>query len=204
MFKLVKIESSVRVLNIPAAANQQGFSGNSAAATAPAESLKQQICVIRGKRVMLDENAAGLYSVGMNDLNRQVKRNIMRFPDNYMFQLTDAEYDSLRPQIAALKNGERRKQPPHVFTERGVVMLSMILDSYKALEMSFLAVEGFISADTAAEDNKTETLKNGISSILRKMAAAVNKQEKKFGFGPDETGNIIQEAQHVAIYGQQH
>jgi len=203
MFKLVKIESSVRVLNIPAGANQQGFSGNSAAETAPAENPKQQICVIRGKRVMLDEDAAGLYGVGMNDLNRQVKKNIMRFSNNYMFQLTDAEYDSLRSQIAALKTLERRKQPPHAFTERGVVMLSMILDSYKALEMSFLAVEGFIIADTAAADNKAEAGSRGIGSILRTMAAAGNKQDKKYGFGTDED-NIVQDRQHGVVYGQQH
>jgi hypothetical protein len=98
MFKLVKIESSVRVLNVRAASNQPEAGSST-------ENLNQQIYIVRGLRVMLDEDIAGLYGVGVKVLNKQIKRNIMRFPDNYMFQLTDAEYDSLRSQIATLKRG---------------------------------------------------------------------------------------------------
>jgi hypothetical protein len=194
MFKLVKIESSVRVVPVVLPAGRPGVVGMTA------ETIKPHIYVIRGQSVMIDEDIAGLYGVEVKGINEKVRKNIMRFPDNYMFQLTDAEYDSLRSQIATLKRGERRKQPPHVFTERGVVMLSMILDSYKALEMSFLAVEGF----TSGADDRPEAGRNCIDSILRKMAGIGNKQEKKYGFGTDENGNIIQEVQHAAIYGQQH
>lgn len=167
---------------------------------------------------MLDEDIAVLYGFEVKSLNEKVKRNKMRFPDNYVFQLKDAEYDSLRSQIAALNRGERRKNLPYVFTERGVVMLSGILDSYKALEMSFTVVEDFIRmrklADIGKEtvskvvdhDKKPAGQGNSINAVVDYIigTAKKNKNEKKYGFGKDEKNNIVQEGQRVATYGQQH
>jgi hypothetical protein len=226
MFKLVKIESSVRVVPVLLDAGQPEDSGSAATGELiPARNIEQKICVLRGQRVMLDEDIAGLYGVEVKRLNEQVKRNRIRFPDNYMFQLTVAEYDSLRSQIATLKRGEHRKYLPHVFTEYGVVMLSSILNSYKALEMSFVVVEAFIRmrklAETGREtllklteheiklllhDKKLEEHGNNINAIIGHILVPrkKKKEEKKYGFETDENGNIIKEAQNVAIYGQQH
>lgn len=201
MYKLVKIEGSVKVLAVPAAsAQQQGGEANTMKQGRASVSSKQQVVVVRGQRVMLDSEAADMYGVELLELKEQVKKNKMRFPGNYMFQMTEAEYDSLRSQIAALKTGERRKQPPHVFTERGVVMLSMVLGSYRAMEMGFAIVDDFIRYGTASSDTRPD---GSISSLVMNMASAANRADKKYGFGT-EGNNTAQEAQHVAIYGQQH
>ncbi len=228
MFKLVKIENQVKVLPVSMAAGRQESSERGIdAAIEPVDTkkLEQKIYIIRGHRVMLDEDIAGLYGVEVKRLNEQVKRNKIRFPDNYMFQLTAAEYSSLRSQIAALKQGEHRKYLPYVFTEYGVVMLSSVLNSYKALEMSFAVAEAFIRMRKLAEagkealmklteheirlllqDKKLEQRGNGINTVLGRIIVSEkkDKEEKKYGFGKDENGNIIKERQYVAAYGQQH
>jgi aromatic ring-opening dioxygenase LigB subunit len=228
MFKLVKIENQVKVLPVSVAAGRpEGIEAASGAGAEPAQdkNIEQKIYIVRGHRVMLDEDIAGLYGVEVKRLNEQVKRNRIRFPDDYMFQLTEAEYNSLRSQIAALKRGEHRKYLPYVFTEYGVVMLSGVLNSYRALEMSFAVVEAFIKIRKLAEagketlsklteqeirlllqDKKLEQRGNGISAILGHIVLPEkkDKEEKKYGFGTDENGNIIEDRQYVAVYGQQH
>jgi hypothetical protein len=202
MFRLVKIESSVRPFTIPAAADQPEKKGSVTRGKAEAENQKHAIFMIRGQRVMLDEDAAVLYGVEMKELNDKVRKNKMRFPGKYMFQLKDAEYDSLRPQSEALKMSERRKNPPHVFTERGIIMLSLVLDSYKALEMNFDITEDFISVIKQEEESQSgqEAVSNSVNSVLGRM---IGTGKKKYGFGAAEN-NKVQEAGYVAVYGQQH
>src|SRR6188768_2178425 len=93
--------------------------------------IESRIFTIRGTQVMLDSHLAELYSVETGRLNEQVKRNIGRFPKEFMFQLTEIEYESLRSQIAILKStrGQHRKYLPYVFSEQGVAMLSAVLRS---------------------------------------------------------------------------
>lgn len=106
----------------------------------PMEHVTQAILLIRGHKVILDEDLAALYEVETKALNRAVKRNLDRFPDDFMFQLTTDEFDnlryqsgtsSLRSQIVTLKagRGEHRKYLPYAFTEQGAAMLSSILRS---------------------------------------------------------------------------
>ncbi|MBN1184616.1 MAG: ORF6N domain-containing protein [Bacteroidales bacterium] len=89
----------------------------------PDEVVMSKIYLIRGQKVMLDNDLAGLYGVETKRLNEQVKRNIDRFPDDFMFQLTKEEFENLKSQIAISSWGGRRTLP-YAFTEHGVLMLS--------------------------------------------------------------------------------
>jgi hypothetical protein len=92
----------------------------------PQEIIEKKIFVIRGQKVMLDKDLAVLYEVETKMLNRAVKRNIDRFPEDFMFQLTKEEYSVLlRYQSGTLKRGKYSKYLPYVFTENGVAMLSV-------------------------------------------------------------------------------
>ena len=92
----------------------------------PTEQIEQRILRVRGQKVMLDSDLARLYDVPIKRLNEQVRRNALRFPADFMFQLTVEESVSLRSHFATLKpgRGHHRKYLPHVFTEQGVAMLS--------------------------------------------------------------------------------
>ena len=109
--------------------------------------IENMIYEIRGKNVMLDSDLAMLFGYETKQLNRQVLRNINRFPENYCFQITDTEYISLRCQNGTLKNGrgEHRKYLPYVFTEYGITMLAGILKSELAIKMSLRIVDIFIT-----------------------------------------------------------
>jgi phage regulator Rha-like protein len=108
--------------------------------------IKNKIHTIRGVQVMIDSDLAELYAVPVKRLNEQVKRNIERFPEQFMFQLSVDEYSSLRSQNATLKHnrGKHRKYTPFVFTEQGVSMLSAVLKSQKAIEVSILIINAFV------------------------------------------------------------
>ena len=92
------------------------------------EKIQGMIYEIRDQRVMLDSDLAALYDVEVKVLNQAVKRNIPRFPVDFMFQLTDEEWKNLRSQFVTFKNATR-KYKPHVFTEHGILMLSSVLNS---------------------------------------------------------------------------
>ena len=97
---------------------------------------------------MLDSDAARLYNTETKKINQAVKRNIERFPEDFCFQLTEEEYESLRSQIVTLnKNGrgQHKKYLPYVFTEQGIAMLSGLLNSEKAVEMSIKIIKAFIA-----------------------------------------------------------
>ena len=103
----------------------------------PIENIQSKIFVIRGKKVLLDRHLAELYGVTTKNLNKAVKRNIERFPDDFMFQLTAEESNSSRFQIGTLnKRGHNVKYLPYAFTENGVAMLSSVLRSPKAIQVN--------------------------------------------------------------------
>lgn len=108
--------------------------------------VEKRILSIRGLRVLLDSDLAQLYGVPVKRLNEQVSRNISRFPSDFMFQMTDLEFDFLRSQIATLKkgSGRHRKYPPYVFTEQGVAMLSSVLKSERAVQVNILIMRAFV------------------------------------------------------------
>jgi hypothetical protein len=96
----------------------------------PQEIVENKILFIRGRKVMLDKDLALLYEVETKMLNRAIKRNMDRFPDDFMFQLTKEEYAELsRYQFGTLKRGHNIKYSPYAFTENGVAMLSSVLNS---------------------------------------------------------------------------
>jgi hypothetical protein len=105
------------------------------------------IHVLRGDRVMLDSDLARLYRVPIKVLNQAVRRNLERFPDDFMFQLTRDEFDSLRSQFVTLKTGRghHRKFLPYVFTEQGVAMLSSVLHSRRAVIMNIEIMRAFVA-----------------------------------------------------------
>ena len=109
-------------------------------------SIRDKIYLIRGLQVMLDEDLAELYKVKTKRLNEQVKRNIERFPREFMFQLTDSEFDSLRSQFETSKNSKGgRRYLPYVFTEQGVAMLSGVLKSDTAVRISIQIMTAFVA-----------------------------------------------------------
>ena len=112
----------------------------------PLNRVERAILILRGHRVILDSDLAALYGVPVKRLSEQVKRNADRFPADFAFVLTKAEYKSLRSQIATLKTGrgEHRKYLPRVFTEHGALMAASVLNSPKAVEMSILVVRAFV------------------------------------------------------------
>jgi hypothetical protein len=98
----------------------------------PDEVLMNKIYLVRGEKVMIDNDLAELYEVETRRLNEQVQRNIDRFPEDFMFQLTQEEFSNLKSQIATSSWGGRRKLP-YAFTEHGVLMLSGVLNSDRAI-----------------------------------------------------------------------
>ena len=108
------------------------------------EIIASKIYLIRGKRVMLDSDLAEIYDVKTFRLNEQVKRNIKRFPEDFMFELTNEEFKNLISQNAISRWGGRRKLPK-VFTEHGAIMLASVLNSERAVKASIYVVKAFIS-----------------------------------------------------------
>ena len=109
----------------------------------PDEVLMNKIFLIRGMKVMIDSDIAELYEVETRRLNEQVKRNIERFPINFMFQLTKEEFDNLKSHFATSSWGGRRKLP-YAFTEHGILMLANVLKSDRAIKMSIRIIEVFV------------------------------------------------------------
>ncbi len=111
----------------------------------PDEQIEKSILVIRGHKVMLDSDLARIYGVTTKRLNEQARRNIDRFPEDFMFQLTEIEEDILRSQIAtSSEDWGGRRYRPFVFTEHGAVMLASVLNSPIAVSASVQVVRAFI------------------------------------------------------------
>ena len=106
--------------------------------------IQDKIFTIRGQRVMIDRDLAEMYGVETRRLNEQVKRNMKRFPEDFMFQLTGKEFENLKSQFATSRWGGTRKLP-YVFTELGVAMLSSVLNSETAIEINMNIMQAFIT-----------------------------------------------------------
>jgi len=128
------------------------------------EDLRRKILMIRGQRVMLDADLADLYGVKTFNLKKAVKRNIQRFPSDFMFQLTSEEYAALRFQFGILKRGQHSKFLPHVFTEQGVAMLSGILTSQRAIQVNIAIMRTFVKLrhwESQHKELARQTVKKG-------------------------------------------
>ena len=107
-------------------------------------SIQKMIYEIRGQKVMLDSDLANLYEVEAKRLNEAVKRNVKRFPDDFMFQLTKDEFKEVVANCDHLKNLKFRPTLPYVFTEQGVAMLAAVLNSQKAIDVNIQIMRAFV------------------------------------------------------------
>jgi hypothetical protein len=131
--------------------------------------IEDRIYLIRGQKVMIDFDLAELYGVATSRLNEQVRRNRKRFPDDFMFQLTKEETDSLRSQIAISKMGRGgRRYLPKAFTEQGVAMLSTVLNSERAIEVNIAIMRVFVRLRRMLETN--EELNRKFAAVIRKLS----------------------------------
>jgi len=164
----------------------------------PDERIASKIYLIREKKVMLDRDLAQLYEVETKVLNQAVKRNIKRFPDDFMFQLTKEEFDSLRSQIVTLEGkGKYPKYLPYAFTEQGVAMLSSVLNSDRAIIVNiqimrtFTQLRDLLSTNDAIRQ-KIEAMEAKYDKQFKVVFEAINqlfiqeqKPRKKIGFQAD-------------------
>jgi hypothetical protein len=132
----------------------------------PIERIESKILLIRGEKVMLDRDLAELYGVPTKRLNEQVRRNIKRFPEDFMFQLTKEEADFLRSQNATLKR-QHFRYLPYAFTEQGVAMLSSVLNSERAILVNIQIMRAFTRLRRILTSH--EELKKKIEDIARQV-----------------------------------
>ena len=113
----------------------------------PSEKIEKSIYLIRGEKVMLDRDLAEMYGVPTKVFNQAVKRHKERFPSDFMFQLTKEEAVSirLRSQSVTLKRGQHLKYRPHAFTEHGILMLSSVLNSQRAVQVNIEIMRAFVN-----------------------------------------------------------
>ena len=141
----------------------------------PQSSIEQKIYVIRGRKVMLDLDLAGLYGVLTKNLNKAVGRNRGRFPIDFMFRLTSEEARSLRFQFGTSKKGRGgRRYLPYAFTQEGVAMLSGILNSSRAIQANILIMRTFTKIREMVATN--ELIRQKIEELERKY----EKHDKQF------------------------
>ncbi len=157
------------------------------------QKVENKIYMIRGKRVMLDRDLAELYGVQTKQLTRQVRRNVKRFPSDFMSQLTETEF--LRCQIGTSKQGGRRYRP-YVFTEQGISMLSGVLNSDRAILVNIQIMRAFVqlrreALTYVALKRKIEALENKYDAQFRAVFSAIKqiliqeeKPKGKIGFHP--------------------
>lgn len=168
----------------------------------PAERIQSRILVLRGQRVLLDADLAEIYEVPTKRLNEQVKRNIQRFPEDFMFQLTQQEAElarrsrsqnatlnvdgSLKSQSVTSKRGQNIKYLPFAFTEHGAVQLSNILRSDRAIEMGIAVVRAFVQLRALMVDHKT-------------LRAKLAELDARVGAHDEQLAAIVEAIQQLAV-----
>ncbi|PKP16925.1 MAG: DNA-binding protein [Bacteroidetes bacterium HGW-Bacteroidetes-23] len=157
------------------------------------EIIQQQIIELRGQKVMLDFHLADLYEIETKVLKQAVKRNINRFPNDFMFELTKEEFENLRSQFVTSKRGGIRYMP-FAFTEQGVAMLSSVLNSDKAIAINIAIMRTFVSLRQFAlnykdlNDKITEIEKQFpdiykiLNFLMDKEKPTSSKERNKIGF----------------------
>jgi phage regulator Rha-like protein len=165
------------------------------------QSIQNRIYVIRGQRVMLDKDLAALYEVSTKSLNLAVKRNIERFPEDFMFQLTRDELEDikeqremlektdtiLRFQVETSKGRGGTRYLPYVFTEQGVAMLSAVLHSSKAIQMNISIMRAFVEIRRMALEPA------GWKEQLKKIAERISEHDIQLSQIYDTLENLLDE-----------
>ncbi len=162
--------------------------------------LEKYVFVMRGQKVMLSTHLAKLYGVEVRSLVQAVKRNIERFPEDFMFQISDEEYEILKSQIVTSSWGGIRRSQPYAFTEQGVAMLSSVLKSKPAIQVNIAIMREFVKMRVVLSANKelAEKLRDlesrlekhdadihGIFDAIRQLMAISEKPKKRIGFHAD-------------------
>jgi phage regulator Rha-like protein len=137
----------------------------------PVERIVNRIYKIRKKKVMLDGDLAALYGVRTKVLKQAVRRNIKRFPDDFMFELTKEENQTLRSQNVTLKRGQHSKYLPFAFTEQGVAMLSSVLNSDRAIQANIQIMRAF---------TQLRQMLSTHDDLKRKIEAMERKYDQRF------------------------
>ncbi|MFT7538293.1 MAG: hypothetical protein ACI9F2_000436 [Lysobacterales bacterium] len=133
----------------------------------PEKVISNQIFILRGKKVMFDRDLAELYGVPTKRLNEQVRRNSSRFPEDFMFQLDEEEYENLRSQFATSSSRGGLRYSPYVFTEQGISMLSSVLNSERAIQVNIAIMRTF-------------TKLRELMLTHKDLAVKIEKMERKF------------------------
>lgn len=163
----------------------------------PIESITNSILLIRGHKVLLDIDLASLYGVETRVLVQAVKRNLSRFPEDFMFQLTKDEFNILRSQFVISNKWSGRRYPPYAFTEQGVAMLSSVLRSERAVQVNIEIVRTFVKLREILSSNKDlsrkltklekkydDQFKIIFDAIRQLMSTDDAKKKKPIGFAP--------------------
>ncbi|MDR1997323.1 MAG: ORF6N domain-containing protein [Candidatus Margulisbacteria bacterium] len=167
------------------------------------EVIENKIFLIRGKKVMLDNDLAALYSVETKQLKRAVKRNLKRFPEDFMFELTKKEFKVLRCHFGTSKTRGGRQYAPYAFTEQGLAMLSGILSSNRAIAVNIQIMRTFtklraiilthkelqnkIAEMEKKYDHQFQAVFEAIKQLLRPPEPPPNPNRGKWGFVPNKT-----------------
>ncbi len=147
------------------------------------EKIASQIYLIRGEKVILDNDLAKLYGVEVKRLKEAVRRNIKRFPNDFMFELTKEEFDNLKSQFATSSWGGTRYRP-FAFTEQGVAMLSGILNSDRAIQVNIAIMRTFVQLRQWLSSHK---------ELERKLALLENRYDKQFKLVFDAIRQLMKE-----------
>ncbi|MFA6470470.1 MAG: ORF6N domain-containing protein [Candidatus Latescibacterota bacterium] len=160
----------------------------------PIESIASKIYLFRDMKVMLDADLAELYGVKTKVLIQAVKRNIERFPVDFMFQLSEDEFTGLRSQTVTSNHRGGRRYPPYVFTEQGVAMLSSVLNSDRAIQVNIQIMRTFTQLRRMLSTHeelrrKIEEMENRydhqfkiVFDAIKQLISEENKPKKRIGF----------------------
>jgi len=154
-------------------------------ALVPVERIERSILLIRGRRVILDSDLALLFGVSTRDLNKAVSRNRVRFPDDFMFQLTKEEFGNLKFQFGTSSWGGTRKVP-RAFTEHGAIMTATTLNSPRAVQASVYVVRAFVKLKAMLTEH-------------RELAAKVAELERKFATHDMAIRDIVDAIKRLAV-----
>jgi len=152
----------------------------------PDETIIRKIYVFRGQKILLDRDLADLYEVQTARLNEQVKRNLSRFPEDFMFQLNLQEFKNLISQNATSSWGGTRKMP-YAFTEQGVAMLSGVINSPKAIEMNIAIMRAFVETRKLLHSNKK------IAEQIKLLFDRIGEHDVQLGAIYDALENLMDE-----------
>jgi hypothetical protein len=148
------------------------------------ENIAPLILLVRGERVLLSQHLGRLYGVSVSALNQAVKRNLDRFPGDFMFQLSHGEFEGLKSQIVTSNRGGVRRALPYAFTEQGIAMLSSVLRSARAVEVNIAIMRTFV---------QLRRLMGGNRDLARRINAMEKKYDEQFAVVFDAIKRLIAE-----------